>query len=96
MDLTLILGLIILLIIIVVLLYVFSQNNKTKIKEKQSPFIEKNQQHSLQEQPIKQSGKEVYIKEITTIVKIPCIHCGTLNEITEKQCSYCGAVVGKK
>ena len=43
-----------------------------------------------------QTTKEVYVKEVTSIVKIPCPYCGTLNEITEKKCSSCGANIGAK
>ena len=39
--------------------------------------------------------KEVYVKEVTSVIKVPCQFCGSLNEITEKKCSSCGADVGK-
>jgi len=44
-----------------------------------------------------QPAKEVHVKEvIREIVKVPCKYCGTLNEITEKKCSNCGASIGGK
>ena len=43
-----------------------------------------------------QPHKEIITKEITTIVKIPCPYCSSLNEITEKKCSNCGANIGGK
>jgi len=52
-------------------------------------------QLAKQSQP-HQSVKEVYVKEVTSVVKVPCPFCGTLNEITEKKCSQCGANIGEK
>jgi hypothetical protein len=47
--------------------------------------------------PQSQPTKEIHVKEIIReIVKIPCKYCGTLNEITEKKCSNCGASIGGK
>jgi len=37
--------------------------------------------------------EEVKIVKEREIVKIPCYYCGTLNAITEKACSKCGAPV---
>jgi hypothetical protein len=45
----------------------------------------------------KASNPQVPIKElheVTTIVKIKCSYCGTLNEITDKKCSGCGQAIG--
>jgi len=42
------------------------------------------------------SVKEVYVKEVTSIVKVPCSYCGVLNEVTEKKCAGCGASIGTK
>jgi len=47
---------------------------------------------SHQHQPV----KEVYVKEVTSVVKVPCPYCGMLNEVTEKKCAGCGAVIGDK
>ena len=52
-------------------------------------------QLSKQAQP-QQSVKEIYVKEVTSVVKVPCPYCGTLNEVTEKKCSQCGANIGEK
>ena len=43
-----------------------------------------------------QSVKEIYTREITSVVKIPCPYCGGLNEVTEKKCAGCGAAIGGK
>lgn len=40
-------------------------------------------------QPVTQ--REIIQREV---VKIPCNFCGTLNEVTEKRCSGCGASIG--
>lgn len=42
-----------------------------------------------------QPYKEIVTKEVTTIVKVPCPYCGSLNEVTEKKCANCGANVGR-
>jgi hypothetical protein len=43
-----------------------------------------------------QAVKEVYVREVTSVVKIPCPYCGGLNEVTEKKCAGCGAAIGGK
>ena len=55
-------------------------------------------QNGIDTQVVKetQPHKEIITKEITTIVKIPCPYCSSLNEITEKKCSNCGANIGGK
>jgi hypothetical protein len=41
-----------------------------------------------------QPMREVYIKEINReIVKVPCRYCGSLNVMTDKKCSSCGAPI---
>lgn len=58
-------------------------------------------QNEIDSQLAKQSQphqlvKEVYVKEVTSVVKVPCPYCGVLNEVTEKKCSGCGSVIGEK
>jgi len=42
------------------------------------------------------SVKELHVKEVTTIVKVKCSYCGTLNEITDRNCSGCGQAIGAR
>ena len=53
-------------------------------------------QNGIDNQIVKenQPHKEILTREVTTIVKIPCPYCGSLNEVTEKKCSNCGANIG--
>jgi predicted RNA-binding Zn-ribbon protein involved in translation (DUF1610 family) len=44
----------------------------------------------------KPKEKETVKEVVKEVVKIPCPHCGTLNEVTTKRCINCGAPVKTK